>query len=105
MKKYVDKLIKLRGWVIVKHHIPGRIRLKYKVSIITQFGMFNTEKIDEILRDFPGIKKYKLSVATCSLLVEYDSNLIAPCLIDSVFSGSALEAEQACYKIVNVLRI
>ena len=89
MKKYVDKILKLRKSVSIKHHIPGRLRLKYKFSIITQIGFFNADKIDELIHDFPAIKKHNINKTTQSLLIEYDSSVIPPHLIDALFAESA----------------
>jgi len=105
MTKYIEKILKLRQRVSVKHHIPGRIRLKYKLSIIAQIGMFSESKLDKLLSNFPAIKKYSVNVGTCSVLIEYDNQIITPRLIDDLFAESDAQAEKACFEIANILQI
>ena len=105
MKKHIDTALKLRRWLSVGHHIPGRIRLKYKLGIIAHLATFNSSEIERSLQNIPAFKNYKLNNATGSLLIEYDASIIKPHLIEAFFSESGQDAEQACYALAACLEI
>ncbi|MCG7587450.1 MULTISPECIES: HMA2 domain-containing protein [Photobacterium] len=105
MKKHIDTALKLRRWVTVGHHIPGRVRLKYKLGILAHLATFNSSEIERALQNIPAFKNYKLNNATGSLLIEYDASIVKPHLIDALFSQSEQDAEQACYALGACLEI
>lgn len=103
MKKFVDTFLKLRGWASIGHHIPGRVRLKYKLGIVAHLAKFNKSQIEQLIQEQPAFKGYKLNTATGSLVIEYDPKVVPPNLIDLVFSQSDQDAEQTCYAIAERL--
>ncbi len=103
MEKYVDTFLKLRGWASIGHHIPGRVRLKYKLGIVAHLAKFNKGNIEQLIQEQPAFRNYKLNTATGSLVIEYDPKLVPPNLIDLIFCGSDQDAEQACYAIADCL--
>ncbi|BDM64218.1 hypothetical protein NFHSH190041_16700 [Shewanella sp. NFH-SH190041] len=105
MQNHIVKVLKLRRWVMLHHHIPGRIRLKYKLGILTQLVSFNTDKIEQAIAAIPAFKNYKINNTTHSILIEYDIGVIRPEWIDSLFSGSEKDAELACYAIAQQLNL
>ena len=78
MKQHVDTALKLRSWVVIGHHIPGRVRLKYKLGIVAQLAKFKSQDIEHALASIPAFKNYKLNSATGSILIEYDAQQINP---------------------------
>jgi hypothetical protein len=105
MKKHIDKALKLRKWVSIGHHIPGRIRLKYKLGIIAQLARFRNKEIEQAIASVPAFKNYKINASTGSILIEYDTASIQPSTIDALFSDSVVEAEQACYTLAEQLNL
>ncbi|WP_083627130.1 HMA2 domain-containing protein [Vibrio ponticus] len=105
MKQHVDTALKLRKWVVIGHHIPGRVRLKYKVGIVAHLAKYKVQDIEHALASIPAFKNYKLNSVTGSILLEYDPTVIQPLLIDVLFSGTEQEAEQACYDIAKSLNL
>lgn len=103
MKQYVDKALKLRKWVKVGHHIPGRVRLKYKLGIVAHLASYRSDDIESTLASIPAFKNYKLNSATGSIVIEYDANQIQPSWVDALFSESDQDAENACYAIAERL--
>lgn len=105
MKQHIDKALKLRKWVSIGHHIPGRVRLKYKLGIIAQLASFRNKEIEQAIASVPAFKNYKINEATGSIVIEYDATSIQPSTIDALFSDSAVEAEQACYALAEQLNL
>ncbi len=103
MKQYVDQALKLRKWVSIGHHIPGRVRLKYKLGIVAHLARFHNDDIEKAISSIPAFKHYKVNGATGSIVIEYDPNSVSPSLIDALFSDSEQAAEQACYDIAQQL--
>ncbi len=105
MKQHVDQALKLRKWVSIGHHIPGRIRLKYKLGIIAHLASYKSDAIEEALSSVTAFKNYTVNKATGSILIEYDPSAIAPSHITALFDESEANAEQACYAIAEQLNL
>ena len=105
MKQHINKALKLRKWVSIGHHIPGRVRLKYKLGIVAQLASYRSDEIEQALASVPAFRKYKINTATGSIVIEYDPTCIQPSTIDTLFSDSAAEAEQACYALAEQLNL
>ncbi|WKY60505.1 cation transporter [Vibrio sp. SNU_ST1] len=105
MKQHIDKALKLRKWVSIGHHIPGRVRLKYKLGIVAHLASFRNSEIEQAISSVPAFKNYKINVATGSIVIEYDANNIQSSTIDALFSDSEVEAEQACYSLAEQLKL
>lgn len=105
MKHKINKALNLRKWVSVGHHIPGRIRLKYKLGLIAKLASYRTKEIEQTIADIPAFKHYKLNAATGSIVIEYDAHVVSTESINALFSASDTEAEQACYAIAKQLKL
>ncbi|NOH30962.1 MULTISPECIES: HMA2 domain-containing protein [Vibrio] len=105
MKQYVEKALKLRKWVKVGHHIPGRVRLKYKLGIVAHIANFRSDDIEQAIASISAFKNYKLNSATGSIVIEYDATQIEPKWVDMLFAGSEQDAERACYAIAERLNL
>ncbi|MCG9582350.1 HMA2 domain-containing protein [Vibrio tubiashii] len=105
MKQHVNQALKLRKWVSIGHHIPGRIRLKYKLGILAHLASYKSDAIEEAISSVPAFKSYQVNKATGSILIEYDASLVEPALITELFAESEVNAEQACYAIAEKLNL
>lgn len=105
MKNDIKAALKLRSWVSVAHHIPGRIRLKYKLGIIMHLARFNADSIEQALADIPAFHHYKLNRTTGSIVIEYNAQLINPELLEAIFSDDDKTAEQACFQLADSLNL
>ncbi|MGL6258603.1 HMA2 domain-containing protein [Vibrio sp. WXL210] len=83
----------------IGHHIPGRVRLKYKLGIVAHLASYRSDDIEQAIAAIPAFKDYKLNTATGSVLIEYDAKLISPEWIDALFAQSESQAREACYAI------
>ncbi|WP_422462654.1 MULTISPECIES: hypothetical protein [unclassified Endozoicomonas] len=105
MHKHIKQALMLRRWVAIGHHFPGRIRLKYKLGILTKLVGFKVADIETVLSDIPAFKNYKLNSATDSVVIDYDAETINPQWVDALFCESEADAEQACYRIARCLEL
>ena len=71
----IDRLIDLAGQAEIVHHIPGRIRLKVKLS-----GLFLAQDLDaeDLMKYFIGILDARTNAAARSIIIRYDEKVIAP---------------------------
>ncbi len=105
MKQYVHKALALRKWVKVAHHIPGRVRLKYKLGLVAHFASYKSSDIEQALASIDAFHHYKLNPSTGSIVIEYDATLVNPEWIDALFSDSQDVAEQAAWSLVSCLSV
>ena len=71
----IDKLIELTGQTVIAHHIPGRIRLKVNIS-----GLLLARDLDaaDLMKCFSGILDAKANAASRSIVISYDTDVVAP---------------------------
>ncbi|NKF49064.1 cation transporter [Shewanella sp. WXL01] len=103
MEKYLEKVMKMRRWVVIGHHIPGRVRLKYKLGIVAQLMQFNLQNVDDVIAQIPAFRSYKLNKATGCIVIEYDANTLPLELVDDLFGESDQAAERAYFAIAQYL--
>lgn len=98
---FIEDLYQLKQWLVIKHHIPGRVRLKFSLSILTKVARFNQFKKDIEQSDL--IKSYRLNLTTGSLLVEYDEQVIPPHLIDELLQQDEKKSLLALQLLTNIV--
>jgi hypothetical protein len=71
----IDRLIELAGQTAIAHHIPGRIRLKVKLS-----GLLLAQDLEagDLMKYFMGIVDVRTNAAARSVVISYDTGAIAP---------------------------
>ncbi len=99
---FVGELYELKKWLTIKHHIPGRIRLKFDLRIVTQIGKFNHLKSE--VDNFSLIKDYRLNLVTGSLLLEYDENIIPPQLMNDLLSENEEQSLIAYQQLSSIIK-
>lgn len=103
MEKYLDKVLNMRRWVMIAHHIPGRIRLKYKMGLVAQLMQYKLKNVDEVVSQVPAFITYKLNKSTGSIVIEYDVSLVHPDTINDLFGESDELATKAYYTLTQYL--
>lgn len=86
-------LLKLRNYLSVAHHIPGRIRIKIKPDILGDPGALELAKSMDFSswkngEGSSGIINSRFNFGAGSLIIEYDYQIILPDLIGELFSTS-----------------
>lgn len=103
MNEKIKTALKIRRWLTVSHHIPGRIRLKYKMGIMVHLATIKMADVERAIASIPAFKNYKLNSDTGSILIEYDAHIINPEWIDMLFSESEADVQHACESIAQRL--
>ncbi len=88
----LSELMKLRHLARIAHHLPGRLRLKFSASALSELDVTASK---QWLDNFPGITSYRLNPAALSLLIEYDTNLVQASCLDRLFSENQALADKA----------
>ncbi len=93
---------KLRKYLSVKHHIPGRIRIVFDKSI-----MHDLEAL-ELVKSAPdmpaAVKKTSVNIFSKSVVIEYDADIIPPTLLEELVNASSdVEAEEVTRKLYALL--
>ncbi|MCP4322817.1 MAG: hypothetical protein GY787_13410 [Alteromonadales bacterium] len=101
VNSFINDLYQLKRLVTIKHHIPGRVRLKFSLSILTKMARFNQFKAD--IEQSPLIKSYRLNLSTGSLLVEYDEQIILPNLINELLLQDETKSQQALLLLTQIV--
>lgn len=80
----IDRLIELAGQSAIAHHIPGRIRLKVKLPGVL---LARDLEIDDLVNCFTGILDARANAAARSVVISYDTRIIAPDLWERLVNG------------------
>ena len=99
----MNELATLRQSVTITHHIPGRIRLKFKSILVTQFAQLQIKRWHDAIAAFPAIHNFDLHSSSASLIIEYDPKLATPTLINQLFGDDASQAEAAYQQLFDTL--
>ena len=86
----LDLFQDLRRHFTIVHHIPGRMRIKFDTSIISNPVVKNfinkkNDSLNTIYSIIPGAEKIRFNLWARSIVVEYDKTHIKPELIKELF--------------------
>lgn len=84
---------KLRKYLSVKHHIPGRIRIGFDKSIITDPEALALVKSAPKMPD--AVKKTSLNIFSKSMVIEYDEKKVPPQLLEDLINAPSDDAASA----------
>ena len=81
----IEKLIELAAQTAIVHHIPGRIRLKVKLP-----GLLLARDLEaaELVNQFAGILDARTNAAARSIVISYDTRIIAPDIWERLVNGN-----------------
>lgn len=89
-------IAKLRKYLSIKHHIPGRIRIIFDKSIIEDPNALSLMKEAPEMPD--AVKNTSLNVFSKSVVIEYDTQRVAPESLEKIINASSDEAAKAAVK-------
>ncbi|SMP77148.1 HMA2 domain-containing protein [Desulfonatronum lacustre] len=82
---HLSDLASLRRYLTIKHHIPGRIRLLFNPVLVSR------PEVRELMATHselpPGVFSVRVNALALSLVIEYDSERIAPALLDELVTA------------------
>lgn len=77
-------LARLRRHLEIKHHVPGRIRIKFSLAIVADPMV---KKMANSGQDLPpGVKSARLNALARSVVIEYDADKFPPELLEELIS-------------------
>lgn len=71
-------LIALRDCLDVAHHVPGRIRIRFSLKILTRPAAHRLLDATDGGRAVPGFRGMRVNASARSVVIEYDPAVIAP---------------------------
>ena len=71
-------LMDLRRHLTIKHHVPGRIRIKFGLKLLADPRAQALKSETENKTPPPSIKDTKLNMFTRNVVIEYDPDVIEP---------------------------
>jgi hypothetical protein len=80
----IDRLIDLAAQSSIAHHIPGRIRLKVKLSALL---LARDLDISDLVNRFSGIWDARANAGARSIVISYDTGTIPPALWERMVNG------------------
>lgn len=75
-EEIVDTFLDHVRYLKVKHHVPGRIRVKANWSGAKKLANSKTVDIEKIIAAIPGIRDYRVNKKALSVIISYDFNLL-----------------------------
>ncbi|WP_045221288.1 HMA2 domain-containing protein [Desulfonatronum thioautotrophicum] len=91
----LNDIARLRDYLTVKHHIPGRLRVLFHPALI------NRPEVKELVSNHselpPGVTSVRVNALAMSVVIEYDPRRIPPDLLEELVHAD----EQ---RVVEVLR-
>ena len=85
-------LIKLRSYLKIAHHIPGRIRIKINPAVLVQPDALRLASQVDLGQlgqgnGHPAIINTRVNKNAGSLVLEYDPQIIAPAVFEEIFKA------------------
>lgn len=78
----LNHLAEVRNYLTVAHHVPGRIRVKFKLTLAGHPLIKEITQSDLPLPE--GIVGTRLNLFARSVVVDYDPDMISPELLDEM---------------------
>ena len=74
----IDAFIDLRCFLMIAHHIPGRLRLKASMKVAASGHTLDGKAIEAFLLSVPGVQSVRLNKMSGSAVITYDKGRIEP---------------------------
>ncbi len=67
----------LRRYIMIVHHVPGRIRLKLSLTALAHLPKADPAPFIDLVARVKGVKDTRVNASALSVIVEYDPQAIA----------------------------
>ena len=82
---HLNDIARLRRYLTVRHHIPGRIRILFHPALL---GMPEVQELVNSHSELPpGVHCVRVNALALSVVIEYDAQRIAPVLFEELITG------------------
>lgn len=89
----LEPFLELRRYIVVAHHVPGRIRLKLRPVVLPMLPKVDASPYAELLGRLSGVKAMRVNRAALSAIVEYDTSVISMSDWNRLLAGDQDEVE------------
>jgi hypothetical protein len=76
MNEIVDTFLDHVRYLRIKHHVPGRIRVKATWNGAKKLVNSADADIEKILARIPGVSDYRVNPRALSVIISYDPNIL-----------------------------
>ena len=76
IEELVDTFLDHARYLRIKHHVPGRIRVKATWNGAKKLSNSDGIEIDEIITLIPGIRDYRANPKALSVIINYDPEVL-----------------------------
>ena len=80
-----NTLANLRKYLTIKHHVPGRIRIKINPVVLAE--PMAKELMQSKMSKPPGVDGVRFNALARSVVIEYDARRIAPDLLEDIVNA------------------
>jgi len=97
-----NALAKLRRYLEVRHHVPGRIRIVFRPAIADE------PLVRELMGNGadlpPGVRSARVNVLARSVVIEYDAHAIPPAMLEDLVNADDERAARLLRELDAILR-
>ena len=93
-----DLLLKARPHIRVASHVPGRIRLKFAFSILSDVPEI-AERGEQVISAIGGIRNVESNLFARSLTVSYDPEVLPPAWWDRLYGRDEAAAREVVERL------
>lgn len=83
----------LRHFLTIAHHVPGRIRLKFELAGLRHLPKVDPAPFLELVGRIRGVNETRVNARALSVVVDYDTSLIAEPVWQRLLVGEPDEVE------------
>lgn len=83
----------LRRHLRIAHHVPGRIRLKLDMAALKHLPKVDPAPFQELFRRIRGVQATRINAPALSVVVDYDTSVIAMSVWQRLLAGDQAEVE------------
>lgn len=76
MEKIIDDFLDHVRYLRVKHHVPGRIRVKANLNGVKKLVSVGSTAIEETIAAIPGIIDYRVNKKAFSVIIDYNPEVL-----------------------------
>lgn len=97
----LDRLLQLRPYLFIKHHVTGRIRIAFSVGLLDKVPRGESGRLQALMSRLPGVRDVRLNLPARSAVVTYDPRQIAPQVLVDLLEGDESAAVEAMRTLIS----
>ncbi len=90
----VDTFLDYMRYFSIKHHVPGRIRVKASLLKVGELKKLDGQGFEEFIDRIPGINGYRVNKSALSAVIEYDDAVLPFALWEDVVTVNSFPTKR-----------